>query len=171
MTISAALRARLDHRHLEPGVRGLDVGPGLRAAHRCAARPAHAPRQHLDHERRQLPPQAIRRPPSRRSQGGAKPGHRRDHRSRYRRDHPSLTETPPRRAKGPPRDPLHVVISCHHWPAFAPPHWPGIRPPLTLFRYRGLDGVGNAARSIRYRNPVLNVSCLGCRPSQRTRRR
>jgi DNA replication protein DnaC len=34
-------------------------GPGIRAADRRAARPAHPPRQHPGHERRQLPPQAA----------------------------------------------------------------------------------------------------------------
>ena len=62
---SPALRARLDHRHLESAVRGLDHGPGLRAAHWRAARPADPPRSYPDHERRQLPAQAIRWPPAR----------------------------------------------------------------------------------------------------------
>ena len=76
-----ALRARFDHRHLEPAVRGLDIGPWLRAAHRCAARPADPPRSYPDHERRQLSAQAIRRqPPSCHldERGGAKPGQRRN---------------------------------------------------------------------------------------------
>ena len=59
-----ALRARLDHRHLEPAVRGVDRGPRLRAAHRCAARPADPPRPYPDHERRQLPAQAVQAPPA-----------------------------------------------------------------------------------------------------------
>ena len=76
--ILAALRARLDDRHLKPAVRGLDLGAGLGAAHRCAAGPAHPSRQHPDHERRQLPAETLRRPQSRRGRrGGAKPGHRR----------------------------------------------------------------------------------------------
>ena len=52
--------ARLDDRHLEPAVRGLDLGTGFGAAHRCPARPPHPSRQHPDHERRQLPAAPIR---------------------------------------------------------------------------------------------------------------
>ena len=63
---------------------------GVRAADRRAARPAHPSRQHPDHEWRQLSPQRIRRPSPRRRQGGAKPGHHRNRRSRNRRDHHAL---------------------------------------------------------------------------------
>ena len=54
-----ALRARLDHYHFKPAIRGLDVGPGVRAAHRRAARPTDPSRPYPDHEWRQLPSQAI----------------------------------------------------------------------------------------------------------------
>jgi len=73
-------------------VRGLDLRTRVRTADRCAAGPAHPSRQYPQHERRQLPPQGIRRPPPRRrhtSRGGAKPGHR--HRPRNGRNYPSLT--------------------------------------------------------------------------------
>jgi hypothetical protein len=60
--VPPTLRARLDHRHLEPALRGLDFGPGIGASHRRTARPAHPSRQHLGHERRQLSSQTIRRP-------------------------------------------------------------------------------------------------------------
>ena len=62
----------------------------------CVREPAgrrdYPPRQHPDHEWRQLSPQAIRRgpPPRRRRQSGAKPGHRRNRRSRNRRNHHHL---------------------------------------------------------------------------------
>ena len=62
-----ALRARLDHRHIQSAVRGLDIGAGIGTAHRRAARPADPPRPHPDDERRQLPAQAIRRTASRRA--------------------------------------------------------------------------------------------------------
>ncbi len=88
---SQSVRARLDDRHLQPAVRGLDPGAGQRAAHRRAARPAHPPRQHPDDERRQLPAEAVRRASTLRRQGGAKPGHR-DHRPGHRRDHHRLID-------------------------------------------------------------------------------
>ena len=80
----AALRTGLHHRHLEPAarrtaVRRLDISAGVRATDGGAAGQADPPRQHPLHERRQLSPQGIHRPASRRcqqSRGGAKSGHR-----------------------------------------------------------------------------------------------
>ncbi len=79
--------AGLDHHHLEPPFRGLDIGSGIGAAHRRPARQAHPPRQHPDPEPRQLSPQAVGRTPTHVGQGGAKPGYRRDRRFRHRRGH------------------------------------------------------------------------------------
>ena len=94
---------------IEPSFRGLDIGPRIGASHRRPARQAHPSRQHLDHERRQLPPQAIGRPPPDIGQGGEKPGHPRDRRQRHRRHHHQLIQTVQRHGKGPDRGPFHVA--------------------------------------------------------------
>jgi DNA replication protein DnaC len=60
---SQRYEARLHHRHFKPALRGMDLGPGIGAAHRRAARSADPPRSYPGHERRQLSSQAIRRPP------------------------------------------------------------------------------------------------------------
>ena len=92
-------------------VRGLDVGAGVRTSHRRTARSADPPRSHHDHERLQLPPQAIRPPPPCRNQGRAKPGHQRDHRSRHRGDYTKLTRNAANDMQRGPIGPL-CISSC-----------------------------------------------------------
>jgi hypothetical protein len=77
----------------------------------------HSPRQHPDHERRQLSPEAVyKQPPlGRRRQGGAKAGHCRDHRPQHGRNHHQLTIE-------------NVAAHRRHWPRFTLPHWPKIGP-------------------------------------------
>src|ERR1035441_7510987 len=52
------LRARLNHGHQQPALRGMDRSPRLRTPHRSPARPPYSSRAHPGDERRQLPPQA-----------------------------------------------------------------------------------------------------------------
>src|SRR5262249_19580435 len=116
----------------------------LRAAHRCAARPADPPRSYPDHERRQLSAQAIRRqPPSCHldERGGAKPGQRRNgqssrcpcSRSGLSLNHPTKSHRPLATAllKSALRE---RPTPSPHWPAFTPLQWPGFAPPLTAGR-------------------------------------
>ena len=60
--VQPALRARLDHRHLQPAVRRMDQRVRLRAADRRAARPADPSRPYPGDERRQLSAQSEQAP-------------------------------------------------------------------------------------------------------------
>ena len=60
---SAALRAGLDHRDLQPAVRGLDIHLRLRTADPRAARSSYSPRPYPGIERRQLPAETVKESP------------------------------------------------------------------------------------------------------------